>query len=42
MKSIAGYVTNRNRKTDRKEAWEEAEKTFEENLNRLLILSLLC
>ena len=28
MKSIAGYVTNRNRKTDRKEAWEEAEKTF--------------
>ncbi|WP_294617800.1 hypothetical protein, partial [uncultured Bacteroides sp.] len=38
MRSIAGYVTNRKRGTDRKEAWEEVEeKLFEENSNRLLI-----
>ncbi|KDS50761.1 hypothetical protein M093_2430 [Bacteroides uniformis str. 3978 T3 i] len=41
MRSIAGYVTNKKRKTDRKEAWEEAEEIlFEENLNWLLWFTL--
>ncbi|WP_294619976.1 hypothetical protein [uncultured Bacteroides sp.] len=36
MRSIAGYVPYKNKKTGRKETWEEAEeKLFEENLNRL-------
>ena len=41
MKSIAGYVTNRNRKTDRKEAWEEAEKTFWRKFKQALIHKVL-
>ncbi len=37
MRSIAGYVTNKKRKTDRKEALKKLnKKLFEENLNRLL------
>ena len=37
MRSIAGYVTNKKRKTDRKEVQKEAkEKLLEENLSRLL------
>ena len=39
MRSVAGYVTNNNRKRDRKEAQKGADKNLkEENLNRLLIL----
>ena len=39
MRSVAGYVTNNNRKRDRKEAQKWADKNLkEENLNRLLIL----
>ena len=36
MRSVAGYVTNNNRKRDRKEAQKELNKSLkEENLNRL-------
>jgi len=36
MRSIAGYVTNKKRKTDRKETLKKLnKKLFEENLNRL-------
>ena len=37
MRSIAGYVTNKERKTDRKETLKKLnkKKLFEENLNRL-------
>ena len=36
MRSVAGYVTNNNRKRDRKEAQKGADKNLkEENLNRL-------
>ena len=38
MRSVAGYVTNNNRKRDRKEAQKGDDKNLkEENLNRLLI-----
>ena len=38
MRSVAGYVTNNNRKRDRKEAQKGADKNLkEENLNRLLL-----
>ncbi len=37
MRSLAGYVTNKKRKTDRKETLKKLnKKLFEENLNRLL------
>ena len=36
MRSVAGYVTNNNRKRDRKEAQKELNKSLkEENLNEL-------
>jgi ribosomal protein S17E len=36
MRSIAGYVTKKKRKTDRKETQKKLKKKlFEENLNRL-------
>ena len=36
MRSVAGYVTNKNRKRDRKEAQKRLNKNLkEENLNRL-------
>ena len=36
MRSVAGYVTNNNRKRDRKEAQKGDDKNLkEENLNRL-------
>ena len=39
MRSVAGYVTNNNRKRDRKEAQKGADKNLkEQNLNRLLAL----
>ena len=41
MRSVAGYVTNNNRKRDRKEAQKGADKNLkEENLNRLLIFRI--
>ncbi len=41
MRSIAGYVTNKKRKTDRKETLKKLnKKLFEENLNRLLVLKV--
>ena len=37
MRSVAGYVTNGNRKRDRKKAQKKLNKNLkEENLNRLL------